>query len=53
MNRISSDIQVDNGRVVLFKHVSQLLEAVTGEAVLADVDLSKFFVVFQDLCDYG
>ena len=48
MDSVSSDIQMNNCGVVLGKDLGKLLEAMAGEAVLADVDLGEPFVVFED-----
>ena len=48
MDSVSSDIQVNNGIIVLGKDESELLEADARKAILADVDLGKLLIVFQD-----
>ena len=48
LDGVSSDIQVNDGIVVLGKDESELFEPDACEAVLTDVDLCKLFVVFQN-----
>ena len=48
LDSVSTDIQVNNGIVVLGKDESELLEADARKAILADVDLGKLLIVFQD-----
>ena len=48
LDSVSSDIQVNNGIVVLGKDESELFKADTCKAILADVDLGKLLIVFQD-----
>ena len=52
LNRIATDIKVNNCSIVTLNYVSELLETTACEVVLTEVDLSKFFVIFENLCYY-
>ena len=52
LDGVSSDIQMNDGRVVLGKDQRELFEASASETVLADVNLCEPFVVLQDSCDH-